>query len=71
MVTTLDAQYVGLAVWLTENENHQTEIVFQNSLIAKLAAFQFVNHFAGAFGDQSQVYHSKASLIYTRHILRT
>eukprot|EP00904_Undaria_pinnatifida_P001081 jgi/Undpi1/10974/HiC_scaffold_30.g13275.m1 len=41
--------YRKVAVWTTERENHRTDTVFEDTLIAKLAVFQFVNSYASLF----------------------
>lgn len=41
--------YRKVAVWTTERENHRTDTVFEDTLIAKLAIFQFVNSYASLF----------------------
>jgi len=41
--------YGEMATWLTERENHRTDIQYEDSLIAKLFAFQFVNSYASLF----------------------
>lgn len=41
--------YSDIAITLTERENHRTETEFEDSLIAKLFAFQFVNSYASFF----------------------
>ncbi|XP_048243389.1 anoctamin-4-like isoform X2 [Haliotis rufescens] len=41
--------YDKLAVWLTDWENHRTQTRYDDALIIKLFAFQFVNSFASCF----------------------
>ena len=41
--------YSDMAIDLTEKENHRTDTEFEDSLIAKLFAFQFVNSYASFF----------------------
>ncbi|CAN0416237.1 unnamed protein product [Pylaiella littoralis] len=41
--------YKKVAIWTTERENHRTDTVFEDMLIAKLAIFQFVNSYASLF----------------------
>ncbi|CAM9486276.1 unnamed protein product [Ascophyllum nodosum] len=38
-----------VAVWTNERENHRTDTVFEDVLIAKLAIFQFVNSYVSLF----------------------
>ncbi|CAE7603802.1 Ano7, partial [Symbiodinium microadriaticum] len=42
----LNVIYQDLAVYLTNNENHRTDTQYEDALIAKLFAFQFVNSYA-------------------------
>lgn len=41
--------YSEIAVWLTNRENHRTDTQYEDSLIAKLFAFQFVNSYASLY----------------------
>lgn len=38
-----------MSVWLTDRENHQTDTAFEDALIGKLFAFQFVNSYASFY----------------------
>ena len=40
IIIFMDSKYQKIAIWLTERENHRTDIQFQDNLIAKLAVFQ-------------------------------
>ena len=59
-IVVLDAGYQNIAILLTESENHRTELQFQDSLIAKLAIFQFVNNFV-EIRDQRRTSHRQAT----------
>ena len=59
-IVVLDAVYQNIAIRLTESENHRTELQFQDSLIAKLAIFQFVNNFV-EIRDQRRTSHRQAT----------
>lgn len=41
--------FMKLAVWLTHRENHRYESEYEESLIAKLFLFQFMNSYAMLF----------------------
>ena len=49
LVVAMDNGYQNIAIKLTNSENHRTELAFQDSLIVKLAVFQFVNNFSGLY----------------------
>lgn len=48
-ILILSRIYNTLAHWLTEWENHRTQTKFDDALIFKLFAFQFVNSYASCF----------------------
>jgi anoctamin-10 len=48
-VQVLNEQYKSLALYLNKNENHRTDTEYEDSLILKLFAFQFVNSYAALF----------------------
>ena len=48
-VSVLNDQYQSLAKWLNNRENHRTSTRFEDGLILKLFAFQFVNSYAALF----------------------
>lgn len=48
-IQVLNFTYQKLADWLTDRENHRTDTQYEDSLIAKLFLFQFVNSFASFF----------------------
>jgi hypothetical protein len=48
-IQILNAVYQELAIWLTNRENHRTNTQYEDALIAKLFAFQFVNSYASFF----------------------
>ncbi|CAM9205929.1 unnamed protein product [Chrysoparadoxa australica] len=48
-IQVLNFVYRGIAVKLVEYENHRTETKFEDSLIVKLFAFQFINSFGSFF----------------------
>ena len=41
--------YGGMAISLTDHENHRTDTEYEDSLIAKTFVFQFVNSYASLF----------------------
>jgi hypothetical protein len=45
----MNAVYGDMAITMTERENHRTDTDFEDALIAKLFAFQFVNSYASFF----------------------
>lgn len=45
----MNAVYSDMAISLTDRENHRTDTEYEDSLIAKLFAFQFVNSYASFF----------------------
>ena len=45
----MNAVYGDMAISMTERENHRTDTDFEDALIAKLFAFQFVNSYASFF----------------------
>lgn len=45
-IQVMNALYSRLALYLTKKENHRTDTQYQDALIAKLFAFQFVNSFS-------------------------
>lgn len=49
IIVALDQQYQAVAHWLTERENYRTDLQFQDSLIAKLVVFQFINNFSALY----------------------
>ena len=49
LVVAMDNGYQNIAIKLTNAENHRTQLQYQDSLIVKLAIFQFVNNFAGLY----------------------
>jgi len=48
-ITVFNIIYSQLADYLTEKENHRTDTSFEDSMIAKLFMFQFVNSYASFF----------------------
>jgi hypothetical protein len=48
-IQVLNYFYGELAVWLTVRENHKTDTDYEDALITKLFAFQFVNSYASFF----------------------
>lgn len=48
-VQVLNEQYKSLALYLNKNENHRTDTEYEDALILKLFAFQFVNSYAALF----------------------
>jgi hypothetical protein len=48
-IQLLNYYYNKLAVWLTNRENHRSDTEFEDSLIAKLFCFSFVNSYASFF----------------------
>ena len=48
-VTVLNSMYQSLALRLNDNENHRTDTEYEDALILKLFAFQFVNSYAALF----------------------
>jgi hypothetical protein len=44
-----NAVYTNLAIWFNDFENHKSLVTFENSLIAKIYAFVFVNTFNSMF----------------------
>lgn len=48
-IQTLNYIYGSVAIQLTDYENHRTNTEYEDSLIAKTFAFQFVNSFAALF----------------------
>jgi len=45
-IQVLDQLYTRLAIYLNDNENHRTDTQYQDSIIAKLFVFKFVNSYA-------------------------
>ncbi|CAM9404304.1 unnamed protein product [Ectocarpus sp. 13 AM-2016] len=48
-IQVMNFLYKKVAVWTTKRENHRTDTIFEDMLIAKLAVFQFVNSYASLF----------------------
>jgi anoctamin-10/anoctamin-7 len=48
-ITVLNSVYSGIAVKLTEFENHRTDSQFEDSLTLKTFSFQFLNSFSALF----------------------
>ncbi len=48
-IQLLNYFYSELAVWLTLRENHRTDTQYEDALITKLFAFQFINSYASFF----------------------
>lgn len=48
-IQVLNYFYSELAIWLTNRENHRTNTEYEDALIVKLFAFQFVNSYAPFF----------------------
>lgn len=48
-ITVFNILYQGIAVWLTDMENHRTDTEYEDSMITKLFVFQFINSFASFF----------------------
>lgn len=48
-IQVLNALYTTVAVRLTDYENHRTDTVYEDSLIAKTFVFTFINSFATLF----------------------
>ena len=44
-IMVMEALYHGIAVRLTDRENHHFDSVYYNSLVIKLSAFQFFNRY--------------------------
>ena len=49
LVMLMNLQYLHLAHWLTEKENHRTQEQFERHAVAKLVSFEFVNTFLALF----------------------
>jgi anoctamin-10 len=49
LVMVMNLQYLHLAHWLTEKENHRTQEQFERHAVAKLVSFEFVNTFLALF----------------------
>ena len=49
LVMVMNLQYLHLAHWLTEKENHRTQEQFERHVVAKLVSFEFVNTFIALF----------------------
>lgn len=48
-ITVLNSVYQMVAIGLTKWENHRTDTEYEDSLVAKLFAFQFVNSYSSLF----------------------
>src|SRR5690606_17396314 len=48
-IQVMNYVYGEIAVYLTKQENHRTDTQYEDSLIAKLFAFQFVNSFSSLY----------------------
>jgi len=48
-IAVLNTYYTKLAIFLTDDENHRTDILYEDSLIWKLFIFKFVNTFSSFF----------------------
>mmetsp|Transcript_7686 Transcript_7686/g.10234 ORF Transcript_7686/g.10234 Transcript_7686/m.10234 type:complete len:705 (-) Transcript_7686:312-2426(-) len=48
-ILILNEVYSSLAIFLTNHENHRTDVAFEDNLIGKLFVFQFINTFSSFF----------------------
>lgn len=48
-IMILNSVYSGMAIKLTDGENHRTDTEYDDSLIGKLFAFSFINSYAALF----------------------
>lgn len=48
-ILVLNSIYSGMAITLTDEENHRTDTEYDDSLIGKLFAFSFINSYASLF----------------------
>lgn len=48
-IMILNSIYSGIAISLTDGENHRTDTEYDDSLIGKLFAFSFINSYASLF----------------------
>jgi hypothetical protein len=48
-VLLLGQLYEGMAIWLNNLENHRTDTLYEDALIAKTFVFQFVNSYGSMF----------------------
>lgn len=49
VILTMNTVYQTVAKWLTDNENHRTDTLYEDALSVKIFVFQFLNSYASFF----------------------